>query len=785
LLRRRAAVNNRLRRAICGFVFCGILGVQCWRFATIEPPPSVDPRLQTRADVAAQSGVQYALAELRRRLRTELAPRFEPLSRVTDRMQFSVGLRECASQINVNMRSAKLRRLLNLLGEEIDWHYRQPGTAERRRHAGFRTRPLGDWLLLERDQLPGRRFRREAQIRALLGRRYSREVADEEFEKLRHFITLYGWRNTKVLEPGTLMTAQQAGSLREARSPINLNSASLPVLTAWVRGIAYTRWVRGVYQGEVSLDRKFGAARLRELMRRLRAVARQAPLRSQLELADILHGRKPLADTQPHADYRPLQEALDAAEFDRWDRDALLAMADPNSRLNKFNPDRTHYRKVDKYDLVGWTTELTFYSLGRFEISSVGQALRDGEVVARSSRTAVYQLTDQLYLTTQEDFERDRLRTAERTAEDSQSGQRLLLERDGFWGVISYPEPPGLVARYDGALSLNALTRAASPAGEFLAGFNYPLGAHPTAPGKSALDAFKPADASSNNRGSARSVQGGERLPLTDRRIPASRSLSAADAQQRFSGGSDAFPLGVYIDGVRRRGLRYDVSAAGRHGSIQFWVKPRYHDSRYPEVWVSWSSGDARVQLHREGTDVVGLFRFGTDSQERRISYDASHWQAGEWHHVHLDWGDTGRIFIDGEEADQGGADGCKRATHPRARHAHLDGSAGPGKAQLWLGQSSYGANHANATFDNLRLSPWRIHPRRARNVRQTIPERYAPLADRRRAGIYWQDITRHFARYPGDIRLRLITANSSGRIGLYLKVGQDSPELVAGAGTG
>ncbi|MBI3099089.1 MAG: hypothetical protein HYY93_12730, partial [Planctomycetes bacterium] len=58
--------------------------------------------------------------------------------------------------------------------------------------------------------------------------------------------------------------------------------------------------------------------------------------------------------------------------------------ANPNSTLNKFNPDRTlgsAYADLDKGDIKQWTTELCFQSGGYFEIESVGRVLAPAEWV--------------------------------------------------------------------------------------------------------------------------------------------------------------------------------------------------------------------------------------------------------------------------------------------------------------------------------------------------------------------------------------------------------------------
>ncbi|MGE3963346.1 MAG: hypothetical protein AB7I09_04520 [Planctomycetota bacterium] len=111
-------------------------------------------------------------------------------------------------------------------------------------------------------------------------------------------------------------------------------------------------------------------------------------------------------------------------------RGVLLANFNPNTRLNKFNPNSSAYCAVDKFGLVklsgeganaaqgqpiaGHTTEFCFDSNGIYEVSTVADiatensenAFVPGERIARAKRRSIVKVFEVLRHTTQADFER-------------------------------------------------------------------------------------------------------------------------------------------------------------------------------------------------------------------------------------------------------------------------------------------------------------------------------------------------------------------------------------------
>ncbi len=89
-------------------------------------------------------------------------------------------------------------------------------------------------------------------------------------------------------------------------------------------------------------------------------------------------------------------------------KDLILANANPNTNLNKFNPSK--FRFVDKTDLVNYTTEFTLGTSGIFEIESLSYILEsDGQIDKVAGQTTVKKVVrifDIIKDTTQEDFEK-------------------------------------------------------------------------------------------------------------------------------------------------------------------------------------------------------------------------------------------------------------------------------------------------------------------------------------------------------------------------------------------
>lgn len=88
-------------------------------------------------------------------------------------------------------------------------------------------------------------------------------------------------------------------------------------------------------------------------------------------------------------------------------KDLILANANPNTNLNKFNPSQ--FYSVDKTDLINYTTEFTLGTSGIFEVESLSYILEsDGQIDKVAGQATVkkfVKIFDIIKDTTQEDFE--------------------------------------------------------------------------------------------------------------------------------------------------------------------------------------------------------------------------------------------------------------------------------------------------------------------------------------------------------------------------------------------
>ncbi len=114
-------------------------------------------------------------------------------------------------------------------------------------------------------------------------------------------------------------------------------------------------------------------------------------------------------------------DAVNAWYYDMM-RSIVIANANPNTRINKVNPNAPAYRAIDKSNLVkfapgndksdvrmGHTTEFCFDSKGFFEISSIAEITGGGnssdDVFSEAQRRSIVKLFEVYHHTTQNQFE--------------------------------------------------------------------------------------------------------------------------------------------------------------------------------------------------------------------------------------------------------------------------------------------------------------------------------------------------------------------------------------------
>lgn len=322
------------------------------------------------------------------------------------------------------------------------------------------------------------RFRSKPQlgaaiIEAAVGISLDRELVENEWvQHLRDKVTVYSWEDPDVIRPYGLNTLPapgaptpagyvQADARRNlplmARAPINLNTASAPVLFALFADLqAKTRY--GTFTIDATTARALATkilARRADPLPTATSTAGYTPFKSWPEFEawlddplqnDIFAGlptafgdrlRNP-AETATGLPTDLTNWAPDPTETVNGDeglmgalqrlyhvghRDLIKAQLNPNTMLNKYGALPTHggnrrryARVVDKSDLTHMTTEGCFDSLGVFEITSTGliitRDLRDlkrGHLVsAGHTDLVVVRVYSPFRLTTQSQFEKHR-----------------------------------------------------------------------------------------------------------------------------------------------------------------------------------------------------------------------------------------------------------------------------------------------------------------------------------------------------------------------------------------
>ncbi|MBI4230243.1 MAG: hypothetical protein HY608_05340 [Planctomycetes bacterium] len=342
-------------------------------------------------------------------------------------------------------------------------------------------------------------------------------------------------------------------------------------------------------------------------------------------------GFDPAADRYPHWD--------GTAAFDSWEefayfverklttlsrqkKDILLANFNPNSQLNKSNPNLDFFREVDKSDLLAYSTEFSFRPLGEMQVESLGR-LTDagGALLARRSVRAA--ILDSLHLrfTAQSEFvagdgglgkldeagdetnfrapgEADFLGAYQGPGGVQGFGAKFL-GNDGL-ALQTYPEPqwgPGspAPAPYDGSIQLATLETVADPAVE---------------PGLRFL-------ASWGDRLDADFAPGGK-TATPDMRLMGAGTMDTS-LWGRSSGNTlvgTIHPDGLYSEDARAPGYLAKDNLNGIQGAVSFWVKPNYDLSRtefgeggrgHLHLNLSHLSADPEIINHQARTQIYML----------------------------------------------------------------------------------------------------------------------------------------------------------------------------------
>ena len=416
-------------------------------------------------------------------------------------------------------------------------------------------------------------------------------------DALKPYLVLEAWVDRKVIAPTPRAVLDaMAGGEYQTWADITLGrtlagadvgrrapgfEARAPVDLAWARTsrpalIALTAGLKGLYLDETT--------------------ASSIPSRiGTLQSAEILLDWSLASDECRKVADRILTSTSELGSWDQWNefcnavpdalltgttnlrqakRDLLKANFNPNSDLNKFNPNVSLWKSVDKSDLQAYSTEFNLVPRGGGRISSLGRVL-DAQGRLLASRELSAELAQDLLarpLTTQSEFTAGNLgrpdlagdETAPRTYGDATYiSASVGIGKTFGYGILpgsgyalqAGPEPLAAATPsvYDGQLSLATVeTEDAGygPGMKFLARWETGFDADYTDPGDGGnLQNASPADL-----------------------LQPAASASLWDASTPGMLRTD----GLYVEQGRQPGYACKGNLSPSRGTLSFWVKPNY-----------------------------------------------------------------------------------------------------------------------------------------------------------------------------------------------------------------
>ncbi len=316
------------------------------------------------------------------------------------------------------------------------------------------------------------------------------------------WLTVSSASDFTVIHPNAVVTAQvcvsdikrqRAPLLRETggRPPVNLNTASPPVLRALLHGLS------GLVFSDLNSNNLpfaptqvfvtpavaggFHTATREAIVNALLTRRQTAPFVSWPDFHAFCDGLIPTVQGIRTADAAlpaTMKDLLDAT----YVMDVVKSNFNPNTGLNKQLPDQILWRWIDKSDLTDWSTEGDFQPTGVFRVSAEGRVLgKGGRVEASCTLSADVEAFALLRQTSQKDFVAGRAPNASNTSYLSQASSLLPTSgSSASWNTwspgtgpaaVTYPCPlPALLppvnnaADFDGCIGLATLEYGSSAA---------------------------------------------------------------------------------------------------------------------------------------------------------------------------------------------------------------------------------------------------------------------------------------------------------------------------------
>ncbi|HQB00812.1 MAG TPA: hypothetical protein PLG16_07210, partial [Planctomycetota bacterium] len=236
---------------------------------------------------------------------------------------------------------------------------------------------LGKEIIKKRNELQG--FSSKYQ---LIGEYGDKSISQEDVLFMWDYITVYPqWKemyeNTIYRNIAPIQNHTEDSYRIEYRVPVNINTASYPVLIALLEGLSIADPLTTLTEGNA------------------KTVA-----------TAILSYRHKYNFESWHDFYQYIDTLKKTGALEEYKCALIKSNFDPNVHLKKGNPDAPIFQLVTKTQFYHYSTEFCFYPLGKFEITSLGQIWDvQNNVVASSKKNSVVSIFDTLYHTSQYDFE--------------------------------------------------------------------------------------------------------------------------------------------------------------------------------------------------------------------------------------------------------------------------------------------------------------------------------------------------------------------------------------------
>lgn len=246
---------------------------------------------------------------------------------------------------------------------------------------------LGQEIIRRRNQLGGFKSKYD-----LLGKYGEKEITLDDLSHIWNYITVYPtWEDMKednIYRQVAPIDKTEGNHRIEYRCPVNINTASFPVLMAVLTDITYQNGTESIV-----IDNSDAFIIAKTIINLRKNIGHFTSWESFEQFLNVLktHFKNSTDDT---------------ILKNKNVYDMIVSNFDPNIHLKGSNPNRTLYKSITKLELTSYTTEFCFFPLGSFDITSLGEVYDSNqsrtEYAIKSSLIHIY---DTLYQTSQYDFE--------------------------------------------------------------------------------------------------------------------------------------------------------------------------------------------------------------------------------------------------------------------------------------------------------------------------------------------------------------------------------------------